>query len=346
MADGLLAYSGLATKIKAMRGRLLSREELLRLTEYESVEEMISFLREYGSYTAVFADREEVAHRGQVEAIIGNSLYKDYGRIYRFAGRGQRQALEQVFMRYEVNELKYCLERVMQRGMGKEDRKPEPFFAAHAAFETAALYGAGSVQELLQALGGTRYAGLLERIWSESGGDYGRCAIQLDIGYYRMAWKRLENISDRRTREICTRILGTEIDWQNIMWMYRFKQFYGSSPADIASELIPVTWRLRKAELAGMLAAEQPQDFMRIVEGTAYFTERDAPVKLGDEISYRAVMEATYRKICGRYPMSIAPVMKYLYDKEREIDMLTTILEGVRYRIPAKEIQELVLITA
>lgn len=44
--------------------------------------------------------------------------------------------------------------------------------------------------------------------------------------------------------------------------------------------------------------------------------------------------------------MSIAPVLQYFYDKEHEIDMLTTILEGVRYQIPAKEIQELVLVTA
>lgn len=346
MADGLLAYSGLVTKTKAMRGRLLSHEELLGLTEYESVEDMISFLREYGSYTAVFADREEVAHRGQVEAIIGNSLYEDYGRIYRFAGRAQRQALEHVFMRYEMNELKYCLERVMQRDMSREERQPEPFFAGHAVFDPKALYGAESVQELMQALGGTRYAGLLERIWSDTGGDYAHCAIRLDIGYYRMAWKYLEKISDRNTREICTRILGTEIDWQNIMWMYRFKRFYGRSPSDIEAELIPVSYRLGKAERARLLAAEQPGDFVRIVGETAYFTERDPAVRLGDEISYRAVMDATYRKICGRYPTSIAPVLKYLYDKEREIDMLTTILEGVRYQIPAKEIQELVLITA
>lgn len=344
MAGGLLTYSGLATKTKAMRGRLLSKEELVRLTEYESVEDIISFLREHGSYAAVFADREDVAHRGQVEAVIGDSLYEDYGRIYRFAAKGAREALWHVFMRYEVDELKYCLEHVVQRGW-ENNRRMGQFFAGHATFDTAKVCGAETVQELMQALLGCGYAAMLERIWQEADGDYARCAAQMDIWYYRTAWKQLDAISDRKTREICTRILGTEIDWQNIMWMYRAKRFYGRGPDDV-TELIPVSYRLRKAEFERLRAAEGPKEFEDLVRKSAYFTGRDAAVKLEDEISYQTVMDATYRKICSKYPMSIAPALKYLYDKEREIDVLTTILEGVRYRIPAKEIQELALITA
>lgn len=346
MANGLLTYSGLATKTKAMRRRLLPMEELVRLTEYESVEDFISFLREYGGYVAVFADREDVAHRGQVEAVIGDSLYEDYGRIYRFAERGAREALWHVFLRYEVDELKYCLEQVIQRGGWETGQRMGQFFAGHATFDTEKVCGAETVQELVQALGGTGYAAMLERVWQEANGDYARCAAKMDIWYYRTAWKQLDGIKDKRTREICTRILGTEIDWQNMMWMYRAKRFFGSTPADVAANLIPVTYRLKKAELGRLLEAQGPEEFVRLVGESAYFTGRDSLVELGDEITYHAVMDATYRKLCGKYPMSIAPVLKYLYDKEREIDMLTTILEGVRYRIPAKEIQELVFITA
>jgi V/A-type H+-transporting ATPase subunit C len=42
--------------------------------------------------------------------------------------------------------------------------------------------------------------------------------------------------------------------------------------------------------------------------------------------------------------MSIAPVYQYLRDKLHEIDVLTTIIEGVRYRIPPRDIQESIFI--
>lgn len=291
MASGVLVYSGLVTKTKAMHGKLLTPQELAALTEYESVEEFISFLREHSGYAPVFAGRDEVEHRGQVEAVIGEALYRDYGRLYRFAGAGQRKVLEMAFLRYEL----------------ADAEKP----------------GEGYTDEI------------------SADGD-----MKLDVDYYRMLWKYREKIKDRRTRDICAQIWGTEIDWQNIMWMYRAKRFYGSTAAEIERELIPVSYKLRKGELQSLLLAEHLEEFIDLVGKTAYFTEKDAVVKLGDEITYRAVLNRTYRRVCRKYPMSIAPVLQYFYDKEHEIDMLTTILEGVRYQIPAKEIQELVLVTA
>ena len=109
--------------------------------------------------------------------------------------------------------------------------------------------------------------------------------------------------------------------------------------------MIPITYRLKRKELKAMLESETIEEFVEHLGKTAYFKGKDALVALGDEITFQRMMEKTYQKMCRKYPMSIAPVVKYLYDKENEIDVLTTILEGVRYRIPAREIQELVLAT-
>ena len=46
LMGGLLEYSGLVAKSRAMRGRLLTREDFERITEFQTVQEVISFLRE------------------------------------------------------------------------------------------------------------------------------------------------------------------------------------------------------------------------------------------------------------------------------------------------------------
>ena len=74
-----------------------------------------------------------------------------------------------------------------------------------------------------------------------------------------------------------------------------------------------------------------------------YFKGRDALVKMQDEVSFHQVMEKMYQRICRKYPASMAPVFCYFYEKEQEIEHLTTALEGIRYQVPARDIRQLIL---
>lgn len=343
MSGGLLQYSGLVTKTRAMHGELLSREDYRRLSECETVEEIISFLREYGSYAPTYRSHEEIRHRAQVEAVINDSLYGDYRKLYQFAGSSQRRGLEILFFRYEVNVLKSCLHYAPKGGREYREGDLNQFFDRHTCYDTGALIQAGSMQELLFVLNGTRYGELLRRLSENTELTFADYAAQLDIYYYRNAWKMKDKLPDAAMRDIFTKILGTEIDWLNIMWMYRSKRFYSMKAQDIYPNQIPISYRLKKEELKKLLLAESLEDFSGILGRTAYADRKSGVINPGEEITFQRVMSRTYDQVCRKYPMSLAPVLKYLYDKENEIDILTTILEGVRYRVPAREIQELVL---
>lgn len=343
MSGGLLEYSGLVTKTRAMSGRLLEEEDYVKLSEYETVDAFIAFLREAEGYAPIFASHEEIAHRGQVEAVIRDSLYADYEKLYRFARGEQRKGLDIIFFRYEVNVLKSCLQYAMT-GSEYEPGYLKLVFDGHACFDAVMAGQARSFSELLMAVAGTDYEKLLLRMSENGQMTYADYAFGLDVYYYTNAWKRIQKIHDAKVKRIMRILLGTEIDWQNIMWIYRSKRFYKMNPTDIYVNIIPVNYRLTKIQLRRMIEAETVEEFKEILKMTSYFTEKEAIVKLGDEITSRRIMEKTYRLVYRKYPMSLAPVLRYLYDKEHEIDLLTSVLEGIRYRIPSREIKELVLI--
>ena len=345
MSGGLLQYSGLITKARAMHGRLLTKEELMHLSELERVEDFIIFLRESKGYSQVYASHEEIHHRAQVEAVIYNSLYADYRKLFQFANGEQRKGLEIIFLRYEMNVLKWCMDAVSRGGNASNLSYLNLFFDRHSGFDTAAVTQAGNMQEFLNALAGTPYEKLFLRMRDNDTMTMADCAFALDIYYYTTAWQMKEKIRDGNMKRILTQILGTEIDWLNIMWMYRSKQFYKMSATDIEADTIPVRYRLKKTEYRALLQTETIDEFMEIIRKTAYVTEKNAIISLGDEITFQKVMDRTYEKTCKEYPHSIAPVLKYLDDKENEIDNLTTILEGERYQIPSKEIREMILIS-
>lgn len=273
MAGELLQYSGLITKIKAMEGRLLTKDEYENILGFQTVHETIAFLREQQIYGKIYGGHDEIQHRGQVEALIYNSIKEDYESISRFCNPVQRSAL-----------------RLYEQQLQYENAVPE-----------------------------------------------------LDISYFSQVWKKIGRFRQRRMKYILKEVFGTQIDWLNIMWMYRAKRFYRQSEAEIYAMLIPVHYKLRKSEIQRMAEAQKVEEFVEIVSHTAYFKGKEALVQLQDEISYHRVMRKMYQRLCRKYPASLAPVFAYLYQKDQEIQKLTTALEGIRYQVPEQDIRALIL---
>lgn len=274
MAGGLLEYSGLVTKARAMKGRLLKREDFERITEFQTVQETISFLQEQESYGKIYGGREEIKHRGQVEELIRHSILEDCRKLYRFANDNQRRAME--------------------------------------------LY--------------------LEQL------QFRETSAKVDASYFVRVWKEIESFPGKKMRRVLREIFGTQIDWLNIMWIYRARHFFHQNPDAVEKMLIPIFYKLRRDECRRLLDAEHAEEFQQILGNTVYYRGKDAMVKIQDEISYHYVMGKMYHRICRKYPFSIAPVLFYFYEKEQEIEHLTTALEGIRYQLPPKDIREMILL--
>lgn len=271
---GLLEYSGLVAKSRAMRSRLLTREDFEQITELQTVQEVITFLREQESYAKIYGGREEIQHRGQVEELIYHSVKEDYRRLSLFGNESQRGAM--------------------------------------------ALY--------LEQLA-------LKEAPSEE-----------DIPYFVRAWEEIGNFKGKKMRKVLREIFGTQIDWLNIMWIYRARYFFHQEPQAVEDMLIPICFKLRLRERQALMESRQAEEFQQILQETSYFRGRDALVRVQDEVSYRYVMGKMYRQVCRKYPFSIAPVFFYLYEKELEAQYLTTAIEGIRYQIPSKDIREMILL--
>ena len=342
MAGSVIYYSGLITKTRAMRKNLLSQEQLRSLTELATVHEAVSFLRNTEGYGAIYHSDLGEWHRGQAEAMIRQVLWRDYEKLYRFSNASQREALEPVFQRYETNFLKECLMRLYQE-------EPVPlvergaFFRRHACFPVDGASSAASLPELRSCLEGTPYARALDG--EEAGEDgYAVYASRLDPFYYIYVDKQIRKWKPSTRKEILHTVFGTRIDWLNIMWVYRLKRFFAQREPMIRARLIPVSFRLKDRELTALIQASSPVEMNRILENTVYFKGKDAYLKMEDEISYQQVMTKTYQMLERKYPMSMAPVLGYLYDREQETEQITSVIEGIRYQIPPTDIRTYILL--
>lgn len=339
--NSTLSYSGINTKVKAMSTKLISKDDLLKISNIESVADFISYLKKHPGYHDLFQkyDEREI-HRGEAERVFINGLYLDYTKIYRFANDEQRQDLELIFFRYEVNVLKACIRLIKTHESAIDLSLFHPFFTKHSQIDVNKLSASRSMEEYINNLKGTEYYNMLTKMSQKPGLSSFDYEMALDVYYFTKSWRLKDKILKGYNRKAFTLRLGTEIDLLNIMWIYRSKKMYDMNAADIYTYLIPVNYKLTIAQLNRLIGAVTLDEYMNLVGTTKYkgFVQylRNGTM----EHEYARIINRIYLYNITRYPASMTVVNYFLFRKDKEIGLLTSALECIRYGLDQKKKQE------
>lgn len=333
----LLTYSGIVTKIRAMEANLISYEDYLSIAELESTADFFTFLKNHPGYQDIFESYDEHGlHRGQAEGIIIYSEYLDFQKIYEFANMKQRKSLDFTFFHFEVNIIKACLQKVYNPNRNYGLSIFTDFFNRHSTIDLNALSTSRSMDEFIHNLRNTEYYSLLNDLLNKDGTSPFDYQMQLDIYYFKKAWKLKEKLEGEDYKAIC-QSLGTEIDLLNIMWLYRSKKYLFVPSSESYGNAIPVTYKLTKENLVHLMDAVSVEDFISVVKATYY---KDLCSSLTDgtiEDACYKLLDKIYKNNSNKYSSSISPVNYYLFQKEKEIKRLITALECIRYKLPAQD---------
>ena len=262
---GLLAYSGITTKVRAMESRLLKPEQFQELAEQEDVRSAADYLKAQPAYAEVFEGLDDTKlHRGYMEQILTQSEYRDFTRLYRFSGVKQRRFLDLYFKHYEVEVIKKLLRHVLGGREGQPDLSMfQDFFEKHSDLNLELLCRAKNFSEFTEALEGTVYGELLKQMQENGQPGLFDCELKLDLFYFRSLWKLRSKILSKEERKILDVCFGSRLDLLNIQWICRARNFYRLSPAEIYALLIPVHYRLRADKVRQLVDAEDEGNTIR-----------------------------------------------------------------------------------
>ena len=244
---GLLAYSGITTKVRAMESRLLKPEQFRELAEQEDVRSAADYLKEQPAYAEVFDGLDDTKlHRGYIEQILTQSEYQDFTRLYRFSSMKQRKFLDLYFKHYEVEVIKKLLRHMLGGREGQTDLSMfQGFFEKHSELDLETLCRAKNFSEFTEALEGTVYGKLLSQMQEKGQTGLFDCELKLDLFYFQLLWKLRNKLLSKTERKILDDCFGSRLDLLNIQWICRARSFYRLSQAEIYALLIPVHYRLR-----------------------------------------------------------------------------------------------------
>ena len=321
----------LKAKLRAMRGNLLNRTDYVALSRLSSVGGVGASLREYAGYAEpleLISGAE--LRRTPLERRLIYSVIDDYFSLYKFITDYKiRGFMENFFIKYEI--------RIIQSLLGYIfDEREKDFDAEELSRETKLSLGvklsqllkAKTVPELISGLAGTAYYPVLARVYHRDVSLF-TLDTQLDLYYYRNLWSAVNKFPDKIEKKALRHIAGTELDLKNLMWAYRFKRYSLETPQVYAC-LVPAGYRIRMPELKRIVESD--------TETPARNYKNVFDNQTATENSYLSKMAETMNRLLRDESVYTARIFAYLFLKEIEVYNLTSLIEGVRYELPPKEI--------
>lgn len=335
----VMRYSGIVTKVAAMRAKLLKQQDYKTLASMNTVTDIIEYLRTTKSYGNLIERMDEsLYHRGNIEKILVQSLYDDYSRLYRFADMQQKEFLKIFIKRYEVELIEYCLRIVFNHYNKPFDLNyKRPFFDKYSDLRIEQLITAQNIDQLVDHLKNTEYYTPLQRI-REAGStrllDYD---LALDLYYFNVMWKIRKKIGGKGDQEMIKKELGTKVDLLNLQWIYRAKKYYHMSAPDIYNLLIPISYRVKDQELKELAETPSAEEFLKQCSDTFYGHKYQLDRENSIEVITNQCLERILKTAYRNHPYSLASIYQYFFLKEEEIYKITTALECIRYGLSERE---------
>lgn len=335
----LLAYSGTATKIRAMHSHLFTNEEYKELAHLSTVTEALTYIKQHPGYSDIFQGREEFSlHRGEIERMLTNSIYIAFQKIYRFSSVYQRSFLSMYFPRYELVVLKSCMRSIFDKRTFEPDVSIfQDFFNHHSKIDISALASCQTMDEFIRCLKDSVYYPCLLKVSDKHSSTLWDYEMALDLFYFTNFWKKKDQLLKGSALKIISESYGTKMDLLNIDWIYRSKHFYQMSASEIYAILIPVHYHLKKEDIKRLVEASDGKDFEEALSKTYYGVHYPEYNIQSMESMYNIIRHKVNRDNARRDPYSIAVMISYLFEKEHEVDRLTTALECIRYGISPTE---------
>lgn len=335
----LMKYSAIAAKIRGMESKLLTGEDYKKLASMESVPAAVAYLKRVPAYEAMLEGRDDAKlHRGQIERLLMGSLYYDYTKIFRFCDREQKQVLKLYFSKYEIAVIKRAFRRAFNHGdRTAEERDLRASIQRFTEIPLDTLAAAETVQDILGALRETHYYQPLRKLEKAESASLFDYEMTLDLYYFSMLWKQKNKFLKGKDLELLTRSLGSEIDLLNMMWIYRAKKYYQLSEASTYALLIPIVYKLHDSDIRRLVTSADERELEEAVRGTYYGKRFFDMGRMELESIYERLVRKLYLEERRSNPYSMAVITGYLFEKEQEIDKLTTVLEGVRYGLSPAE---------
>jgi V/A-type H+/Na+-transporting ATPase subunit C len=334
------------SKARAMYGKRLTMQNYNDLLACQSVNEVASYLKDHTVYGKILSGIEtSEIHRGQLEAKLKQKLWEDYASLCHYEITVGEHFSQYFIERNEIEQILHAI-LLLDAGMPEEYLFNMPsYLLRHTKINLKSLSKIKSFDDLLRTLNRTEYRSMLEPFQPDASGwiNYTGIESALYSYLYRNIFRIIKKYIHGEAARQLNNILKSYIDLTNFARIVRLKISYHSDPEFIKKALLPYG-TFSERLLDKMIEAQSEEELISIL-GTTEIGKR--ALKFKHDYVGEIPRRMNYRNCRHYIDFSTHPsvvLISYIFTSETEINDIITIVEGIRYQLPAEEIKKLLVI--
>lgn len=344
MAGPLSKYALINAKLRARISKILPPEAFDQLTKAPSLDAALAVLRDTS-----FAGLEDIYSRTgdlkEAELALLKTEICLYGDVRKHLHANSAQFIDALLTQFEIDNLKNVIRVYFDRKIRQRDVDTSIHYILHERIihdlPIDIILNANSLDEIAGVCTGTPYGPIIRQYSHtvESSESLFRLEIALDHFYYENLEASIKRL-DRRDQALALRLMGVEIDLQNISWIMRFKNFYDLPLETVLSTIIPGGFNFSKAVIGALY---RTQNISSVLEGfvrgkypglsalcNTQASDSSARLLLIQAILREIKKHEVQRILCG-YPFTIGIILAYFLLKKDELQKVRTVLNAKLY---------------
>jgi V/A-type H+-transporting ATPase subunit C len=327
----LAKYAFANAKIRAMLSFLLPTGNFNLLMETRDLNEALDILKKtpYSVVLEKFQPEDtNIVHLEKEFLKYDLSIYQKVENI--LSGKGEREFVSLLRQRYELEEIKVFLRIWHQKlAVSWEDYVVDPKICFVIDFKK--LLSASSIEEFILLLDHTPYKAALlagrERYKEKNSSFY--LEASLDLDYYRRLLACIEKLTSV-DKNVARRILGIEVDMENINWLIRLRKYYSLGIGEMLEWFIPGGQWVNKEAVRKYYVTDGLTKVVESVSFGPYAKIKDLVqenVAMVENFLYEILLGQVRSALSG-FPFTIGTVMGYLILKRQETKNIISLLNA------------------
>lgn len=338
--------NAILAKSRAMYGKRLNAQNYIDLLNCKSVGEVASYLKSRTYYSDIFEGVTPSAiHRGQFESLLVKHAFNCYETLCRYELSIGQDYYKYFITRNDIDMILTCV-RLLNTGNPEDYLLYMPvFFGSHTEIDQLKLSKVRSIEDLIKALDGTEYKAILQPY--EMNFDLVTGKLNIEAAFNRYKYQKLKELVEKgfkgKGTEQVLEILKIQSDIRTIINIYRLKKLLNADKELIKHFLFPDISRMSISQLNMLADAPSAEDMLKLLDKTDYGKNINIPnFEYIEDVAQRYLYKWNLKSL--RFSSNPTVVMFcYIFLLENEINNITHIIEGIRYKVSSNDIKNMLI---
>jgi V/A-type H+-transporting ATPase subunit C len=332
-----ISYEAVNTKIISKKGHILKRDDWEKIIGFSTVEQLTDFLKNKSEIGKAFQNlKNSDIHRDSLETVLGNYKTIEIEQILHYCSGPYKEFIITMLMESEIADISLILRKISR---GEDLRDIEQRFVHSVKYTNLdynKLLSSRSVVQFTENLRGSPYYNGLKTLTNEDAVKREfHIEMKLQVVLFKNLMKKSEKLSNK-DKETVKEIIGYKIDLENIQWIYRAISFYNISPEEMLIYSLEGGKKITYNRLKNLCYVKTKVEFKRLVKA---YMKIDLFKGVSDSTTDIGIDYNIYRFLKKNKYDNIGSIISYVYKLGIIIDDLTSITEGIKYKVPKEKLK-------